>query len=166
MEIIFKKCNKEDFNAFYLLRCDEVNIYWTGYKQRPDKDNLKKWFLSQLNNCNRIMFIIRELNSDNPVGYLYIDIVRNNTYIETGHGVYSKYCGKGIGTKIIKFAIEYTRKELINFHELVGWIFEDNKGSIRTFLKNGYTETNEIKEVFFEPNNSYKKMRKYIYRIT
>lgn len=165
MKIYFNKCNKKDFDDFYILRCDKPNIFWTGYKQSPNKDTLKKWFFNQLNNCNRIMFIIRESNYNNPVGYLYIDIVRNCAYIESSLGVYSKYCGKGIGTKIIKFAIEYTRIELINFHELIGWIFEDNKGSIRTFLKNGFSETDEVKEVFFAPTNSYKKMRKYIYII-
>ncbi|WP_353093823.1 GNAT family N-acetyltransferase [Tissierella praeacuta] len=166
MRLIFKKCSEEDFEDFYILRSDKENVYWTGYDEKPDKANLRKWFTMQLKRKDRIMFIAKYDKLDEPIGYLYLDIVGNNDIIETGHGVNSEYKGKGIGTKIIKFALDYTKNQLKFINEVHGWIFEENIGSIKNVLKNGYYETKETKEVFLEGSNQYKKMKKYVYKIT
>jgi RimJ/RimL family protein N-acetyltransferase len=147
-----------------MLKCDEENIFWTGHAKKPDKDILKKWFLNQLERNDRIMFIVKDSETDAAIGYLYLDIVGDNDTIETGHGVNSNYKGRGIGTKIIKFALEYTRNHLKYINEVHGWILEDNVGSIKNVLNNGYKETEDTKEVFIEGFDGYKKMKKYIYK--
>ncbi len=166
MKLKFKKCDESDFEDFYILRVDEENVYWTGYDSKPNKDNLKVWYLNQLKRTDRILFIVRSDEADEPVGYLYLDIVGdNNNIIETGHGVNSKYKGQGLGTEIIKFAINYSRDVLTFIDEVDGWILEDNIGSIKNVLKNGYNETDDRKETFLENLNTYKTMRKYVYKI-
>lgn len=165
MELIFNKCSPNDFESYYILKCDEENILWTGYREKPDKDNLKKWFLNQLKRNDRIMFIIKDIESNAPIGYLYLDIAGNNDIIETGHGVNSNYKGMGIGTKIIKFALEYTRNHLKHINEVHGWILEDNIGSIKNVLNNGYYESEDLKKVYIESFGDYKIMKKYVYKI-
>jgi RimJ/RimL family protein N-acetyltransferase len=165
MELNFKKCSEEDFEDFYILRCDKENIYWTGHDKEPNKDSLYKWYTEQLRRKDRIMFIVRADELDEPVGYLYLDIVGDNDVIETGHSVNSRYKGKGIGTKIIEFALDYTQRQLKFIKNVNGWILEDNIGSIKNVLKNGYYETEETKDIFLEDLNEYKKMRKYVYKI-
>ncbi|WP_255401678.1 GNAT family N-acetyltransferase [Sporanaerobacter sp. PP17-6a] len=164
---MFDKCTIEDFDDFYMLRCDEENIYWTGHREKPDRDKLYKWYLEQLKRTDRIMFLVKADSLDEPVGYLYLDIVNNNGEIvaETGHGVNSKYKGRGIGTQIIKFAVDYTTNELKHINKIDGWILEDNVGSIRNVLKNGYIETGEKKRVFIDETSGFKNMKRYIYKI-
>ncbi|MBN1055131.1 N-acetyltransferase [Clostridium botulinum] len=166
MKLLFKRCDEEDFEDFFILRSDDENMYWTGHDEKPNKTNLKEWYLTQLKRTDRLLFIARSDESDEPVGYLYLDIVgNNNNIIETGHGVNSKYKGKGLGTEIIKFAIDYSRNELPFIDEVDGWILEDNIGSIKNVLKNGYAETDERKEIYLKNLNIYKIMKKYVYKI-
>lgn len=167
MDIYFELCKDYDFEFFYELKVDEENIVWTGHSNPPIKNKLKKWFLEQLERNDRYMFIVKSPEYPNdPVGYLYLDIVgENNNVIETGHGVNSKFKGRGIGTKIIKFAIDYTTNNLIYINRVDGWIAENNIGSINNVLKNGYIETSETKRVFFESINKNVNMRKFCYNI-
>ncbi|AOR23417.1 GNAT family N-acetyltransferase [Clostridium taeniosporum] len=166
MKLIFKRCDEEDFEDFFILRSDDENIYWTGYDKKPNKNNLKNWYLKQLKRDDRLLFIVRSDETDEPVGYLYLDIVGDNhNIIETGHGVNSKYKGKGLGTEIIKFAIDYSKNELTFIDEVDGWILEDNIGSIKNVLKNGYDETDERKKIYVENLNTYKFLKKYVYKI-
>ncbi|MGN2371295.1 GNAT family N-acetyltransferase [Clostridium cagae] len=151
MKLLFKRCDEEDFEDFFILRSDDENMYWTGHDEKPNKTNLKEWYLTQLKRTDRLLFIVRS--------------GKNNNIIETGHGVNSKYKGKGLGTEIIKFAIDYSRSELTFIDEVDGWILEDNIGSIKNVLKNGYAETDERKEIYLKNLNIYKIMKKYVYKI-
>ena len=140
-------------------------ILWTGHDIKPDKDELREWFFNQLERNDRIMFLVNESESNISVGYLYLDVVGTNDIIEIGHGVNSKYKGKGIGTKIIKYALDYTKTQLKFIKEVHGWILEDNIGSIKNVMNNGYEETKETKEVYIKKFNGYKRMKKYVYKI-
>jgi len=59
MELNFKKCSEEDFEDFYILRCDKENIYWTGHDKEPNKDSLYEWYTEQLRRNDRMIFIPR-----------------------------------------------------------------------------------------------------------
>jgi len=168
MEIFFEKITEDDFNLYYELRCDQENILWTGHAERPDIKNLRNWFLKQIERKDRIFFLVKSKELPNEaMGYLYLDIVGvKNNVIETGHGVHSKFKGKGIGTKIIKFAVEFSSENLLFIDRNDGWIAHDNIGSIKNFLKNGYSETNETKKHFFKSINDDVLMKKFTRKIT
>jgi RimJ/RimL family protein N-acetyltransferase len=160
-----KLATPEDFDNYYKLRCDELNVNWTGYKKAPNKSNLQDWYLENINKKSRYFFLFFE---DEPcvkiLGYLYMDVVESGDTIDTGHGVHSKYSGKGYGTKIIQFALEYAKKNLLFINFFQGWIASDNLGSIKNVLKNGYVKTEESKEVKFE-SGEVKVFEKYLYTI-
>jgi len=168
METYLERCTEDDFDLYYELRCDPENIFWTGYKERPNKKNLRNWFIKQLDRIDRVFFLVKSEEFPNEaIGYLYLDIVEvRNNVIETGHGVHSKFKGKGIGTKIIKFAVEYSSEYLPSIDRMDGWIAHDNIGSIKNFLKNGYSETNETKTYFFRSINDDVLMKKFTRKIT
>lgn len=167
MEIYLEKCTIDNFEEFYFLRCDDENLYWTGYKNKPIKENLKIWYINQLKREDRIIFLAKNKANANTIGYLYLDIVGENKNIcETGHGVHSKFKGRGIGTEIIRMALEYVNKNLNFISRVDGWILENNKGSIKTVLKNGYFKTDEVKKVFLDSTNKLEILRKYSYKIS
>ena len=165
METYFINCKMDDFDEFYILRCDEENVLWTGHKNAPDKDNLKEWFDIQLNN-NRMIFLVRLLGTREAVGYLYLDIVgKNNNIIDISHGIYNRFKGNGLGTKNVKYAIEYTKNNLTSIDELNAWVARENFGSVKTFLNNGFVKTNENKMIFFQGINKEMEMQKFVYKI-
>ncbi len=164
MKLIFKKCSKEDFEDFYILRCDKENIYWTGHNKEPNKDNLYGWYMEQLKRDDRIMFIVKADELDEPAGYLYLDIIENEAGI--GYGVNSVYKNNGFGTKIISYSKEYVLEVLLKdkkINKVFGWIFEENYPSIKCFLKNGFVKTNEKKEQYMKSVNRHNIMFKYIF---
>jgi len=42
MSLAAKKVNSDLFEDFYRLKCDPVNIAWTGFEQSPDKSKIKE----------------------------------------------------------------------------------------------------------------------------
>lgn len=164
--ITAKRATEEDFDSYFFLKCDEENIKWTGHENAPDREKLYKWFMTNINLDNRHFFLFFENNSAfKPIGYLYIDYVNlQKTVVDTGHGVHSSNAGKGFGTEIIKFVIEFTTRELLTVTQIEGWIAEDNIGSIKNVIKNGYKETDEFKVVKFEGGEE-KRFRKFIRQI-
>lgn len=167
MEIYFDLCDEADFDFFYELKADKENILWTGHAEAPRRNNLKEWYLKQLKREDRYMFMVKSTAYPNdPIGYLYLDVVGEmKNIIEIGDGVNSKFTSKGIGTKIIEFAIDYIKNNLPFIVRIDGWIAQNNFGSIKTFIKNGFSETKETKETFFKGFNQYLTMKKYYYPI-
>ena len=166
MELYFIKCKIDDFDEFFMLRRDDENILWTGHKKIPDKNKLKDWFYKQLNREDRIIFLAKSSETKETVGYLYIDIVEEkNNIIEISHGIHSKFKGNGLGTKNVKYAIDYVKLNLVFIDQLDAWIASNNIGSVKTFLKNGFSKTNEIKMIFFEGFNEKIEMQKFVYEI-
>ncbi len=167
MDLHFERCSMDTFELYYRLKCDDENIYWTGHTQKPDKENLREWYARQLQREDRIMFLIRSnMDKDEAIGYLYLDIVgTNNDVVETGHGVNSTVKGIGIGTKIIKFAIDYCSNNLPNVTAIDGWVLWNNIGSIKNLLKNNYIKTGETKTVFLESTGRDEIMERYTYSI-
>ena len=169
MNIYFQKCKKEDFINYYLLKCDKKNIIWTGHKNKPNKNKLKLWFNKQLKRTDRIIFLVKTKEYSNAaLGYLYIDIIEQDSYekiVDVGYGVNSKYTKRGIGTNIIKFAIDYVTINLPFIDIITAWVVYNNIGSIKVFLKNKFIKTKEIKKEFFEGFNKEILMEKYIYNI-
>jgi RimJ/RimL family protein N-acetyltransferase len=156
----------QDFDFYYELRCDESNIQWTGHNSVPDKEGLRKWYLENINKEGRYFFLFFENGSfSDIIGYLYMDVVgEKNDTIDTGHGVHSRHSGKGYGTKIIKFALEYATDNLLFINYFQGWIASDNVGSIKNVLKNGYYKTDETKKVEFG-NGEIKVFEKFLFDI-
>jgi len=167
MDTYLEKIKKEDLESFYFLRCDKENILWTGHKSIPQKETFRRWFEKQLKDKKRIIFLAKlQRNPSEVVGYLYLDKDKDfKNIVETSHGVNSTYKNKGIGTQIIKCAIEYCTKNLPKITKMIGWVAENNIGSIKNFLKNNYIETGQKREVFYEGFNKYLTQKKYLYQI-
>lgn len=158
-----KLATPQDFEDFFFLKCDEENIKWSGHKSAPDRERIHEWYLKNISRDDRYFFLFFEPELfDHAIGYLYMDVVGdNNDTIDTGHGVHSNCGGKGYGTKIIQFALQYAKENLDFIKSFQGWIANDNIGSIKNVLKNGYYKTDETKLVTFG-NGEVKTFEKYL----
>jgi RimJ/RimL family protein N-acetyltransferase len=143
MKIFGTLARLEDFDAFYELKCEDNNIHWSGHKNAPDRDKLLKWYRENIANPDRyfLMFFTDETRND-FIGYHYLDVVGpEKDTIDTGTAVLRRHGGKGYGTAMIKFGLEYAREHLPFIQGFQGWIASDNVRSIPMVLSNGYVKT-------------------------
>ncbi|SHK17130.1 Protein N-acetyltransferase, RimJ/RimL family [Clostridium cavendishii DSM 21758] len=168
MDIFIQKFELNDFDAYYNLRCEKENIYWTGYISAPSRDTLKTWCINQLKKEDRLFFLVKLNNPTHKViGYLYLDIDEvNKDTVCISLAVSSNYTGLGIGTKIITLAMEYCKNNIKNITNLEAFIMPHNIASSKCFLKNNWFEVDEFKEFFSEILNTTITMKKYVYFFT
>ena len=161
--MISKIATLADFEKYYLLRQDETNIYWTGYKTAPSKEKLFDWYKINIESTNRYFFIFFEdADEKNIVGYLYIDSIINFVEeVTVSYGVYSKMGGKGYGTSINSFAVDFVKFSLPQIKCMGAWIAQDNIGSLKCVENNGYRKTDILKTVDFA-EGEIKTFYKYI----
>lgn len=149
--MISKIATLPDFEKYYLLRKDESNIYWTGHQAAPPREKLFDWYKLNIENANRYFFIFFEEDTEqNIAGYLYIDkIIEDPEEVSVSYGVYSKMAGRGYGTEINHFAVDFVKESLMDVKLMSAWIAEDNIGSIKCLLKNGYHRSDISKTIEF-----------------
>jgi RimJ/RimL family protein N-acetyltransferase len=150
-----------DFESYYILKADEENIRWTGHSGAPERIKIYDWYIKNISRKDRIFFLFMLQESNECVGYLYMDYVHvNMTILEVSLGVNSRHAGKGYGTEIIKFAVEKAKNELTNIKFLEAWIADENLGSVKAFLRNEYIKTEYCKDVRFG-DGTIKNFHKY-----
>lgn len=135
--MIIRQANINDFEAFFEMKNDPVNVAWSGHTSGPVYNNLKEWFLRQLSNEKRTIYIA--LKDDcTYVGYCYLDIIEEKKY-DIGYGILSQYKGKGYGTQMISLIKDIVKKKKGSI--IQAWISKRNYGSRRIVEKNGFVET-------------------------
>jgi RimJ/RimL family protein N-acetyltransferase len=147
MDIKFHRIKMVDFDDFFAMKCDEENIYRSGYKSKPVREKLQHWLEEQLINPRRFMFLIRsDDDRHTAIGYLTIDIVGlNDEQAETSAGVNPEFRGMGLGQRVNQFAVEYCTTEVPSVREMVGWISCENPKAIRNVASIGYVDSKERK---------------------
>lgn len=156
----YKLAVLENFDDFYKLKSEPGNIFWSGFSNQPDYEGFKSHYQKELE-CEdrRIVF----LYIDNEIaGYVAITFDNVNKTTETAHGVLSSFGGRGLGKRLIKYAVEYSIEKIPQADNIIGWIAEDNFGSIKNVLSNDYTKTDEFEFRRFQQLENKVKFNKYI----
>ena len=128
-----------DSNDLFLIKCDPNNIKWGGFVKGPDKDNFKDWYIHQINNTRRTIYLV--YLDDACVAFFYIDIIDEDT-IEDTSGVLTQYAGRGIGTWIVEtidcIAIQK------GYHKHIAWVSEQNVSSMKRYEKLKYKLSDDV----------------------
>lgn len=103
----------------------------------PLKD-IKEWFSKEQ---DQRMFIIRELATDQPIGFVGLD---GNNWVAgdawVGIGIGESACwGRGYGTEAMRLILAYGFREL-NLHRVSLSVFEYNPRGYKSYLKAGFRE--------------------------
>lgn len=150
-----------DFNDFYAIKCDPINIKWSGFAEAPKRDVLYEWFVKQLQ-FNKRKIYIAQLEGK-TVAYFYLEQVNNDVYLSNGTGVPTILQEQGIG----RFCVQ-KRDELVKSlggREVIAWIAEENIASITMYQRCGYTKLDEYEYRFvaaFKKDMKFYKYVKYI----
>jgi RimJ/RimL family protein N-acetyltransferase len=156
MKYSFFQAEIKHYDDYYKIRSEEKNLYWTGYSSPPDYENFKEWFKQRLIDTDRFIYLMYA--RDVCLGSLHIDFY--DDYAAVGYSVKAAHEGRGIGTNLVKEAVELVKFEKnmrVNLISIKAWINQSNVSSIKIVEKNGFVSMNKelrkrfgINEVYFE----------------
>lgn len=135
-ELTYKHATSEDYDDFYIIKCDLENVKWSGFATAPDYERMKEWFRKQLESDKRTIYIAYW--NGEVCGFFYLDRFDEDVE-EIGYGVLSNHSGKGIGTALVDAGVKLCKSS-----KLTAWVSEKNKASERCFEKNGFVKQNKV----------------------
>ena len=131
----------DDYDCYYKIRAEKINLFWTGYENAPNYDDFSTWYKNRLSDNTRDLFLL--FQGKNCIGSLNIDHYDN--YVLIGYSIKENYNGKGLGTYLVQSAVKLVRKKA-TIKSLKAWINYQNVGSIRVIEKNGFSK-NDLTEI-------------------
>ncbi len=159
-EILFVPASEKDFEGYYDIKCQDGDIFWMGFSGKPDKDNLKKCFMSRLGGLgdhsgNKKIYIGKPADGGDVLGY--VQFTFDEDELEIGISIGEASQGKGIGKAAVKEAV----KVLAGVKQKVfARIRDDNIRSQKCFLDNGFVRTDKYETVNY-PRSGLVKFRRY-----
>lgn len=163
MEIYIKPATEQDYYGYYLLRCDENNIRWTGHSKAPNKAKLEKWFNDQLKSRKRHIYIVKN-EEKQAIGYLYIDLSGEICEVaEISYGVLKAMTGRGVGSFIVNGAINCIKEQFKSVKKIIAWIAVENIPSINIIIKYGFKKSSEKKSIYFKEFEKNIEMNSYVF---
>lgn len=135
--VSIRLAKKEDFDFFYEIKSEDLNIFWAGWSTKPDKENLRLFFYDAVENAgkkeSRKIYIV-ENEEGKDVGYIYI-LPTNNEEYELPCSILSSYNGRGYGRQAIKLGLAEGKR--LGFKKMVTSIREDNIASLKAYTSCG-----------------------------
>lgn len=146
MQFSYKSAEKIDFEGFYRIKCDCQNVIWSGFSQPPNHESLHEWFLANLHNPKRQIFLVLSETSE-IIGFFYLDKISDTLYEAASSGILTEYTKRGIGTATLQWREQIAKTmgaELIQT-----WVSENNTASFRRLEKLNWIKTDcyEIKDI-------------------
>ena len=102
-------------------------------------DNHKEWFNEKVNSSNCAYYILR-LN-EQCIGSIRFDLENNEAKIN--YLIDPDFTGKGLGTKILEGGMEKLKMEKPFINLVYGYVFKDNRASIKIFENLGFKMISE-----------------------
>jgi hypothetical protein len=134
----FKLASSELFDNYFSLKCDLTDIYWSGHLSKPDKEELRRWWLNQISSTTRVIILFYFIES--IIGYLYIDTDNKNAF-EISYGVKNSHAKRRFGTAMVKFSKIYIANKIQHSFILNAWISDLNLSSIKCVERNMFRKT-------------------------
>lgn len=138
----------EDYEFYYNLKCEESNIYWSGYTKKPDYNNFKQWYMDNVISKRISFFII--LYNNEKVGAIYFNMIDDSYCNYLGLAITERVQGRGIATLAVLKFFEYIRKNYPKCMTIGFYIRLDNLASQKIHAKLGCTKTDKIEERYLE----------------
>ena len=135
--LTYKLATLGDFEDFYRIKCDKVNIAWSGFTQAPEKKSFYEWYQRQLASDHRWIYLVYD--HEDVCAFFYLDKIDNITYELSSSGVLSQFTGRGIGSYTVRARLDIIQS--LGGRIGITWIAEDNVASYRRFENEGFTRT-------------------------
>ncbi len=153
-----------DLAAFYVLRNEPRDLYWSGYTTPHTIESFTAWYQQQLQKTDRTIWLLRSIvDTTQTVGYLYLNTEQeaNQTIGVLSVGISEQYKGQGLAAQAINFLVNHAKQ--IGIETLQAWIAQENMASAQSFLKNGFQPTTQTKKLYYESFGKELILLQYIF---
>lgn len=147
----------DDFEGFLRLKSEANNIYWTGFADKPKRENLMRHFMASIETRSRAFYLLFE--QDLAIGYLYVDYDSELPVAEIAYGISEHQSGRGLAKLIIEKGLLEIQT---GFTTIVAWIAISNLPSIKSVEALGFQASNEQEHRTFAQESEPVKFCKYI----
>lgn len=160
VNVTVEPCIESDFDDYYAIRCGESDIFWMGYDGPPEREMMKKVFLSRLGgNClekpgDKRIYMIKA--DDRNVGFIQFSL--SDEGLEFGYSVLDQERGKGYGSSGMTCAVRMA-KQFSDY--CFAHIRDDNIASQKAMMEAGLKPTDEYEMRPF-PKTGMVAYRKYV----
>lgn len=153
---------KDDFDFFFKLKSEDYNIFWTGGKDKPIEENIKKFFFNAIERMGekdtRKIYIV-ENEEGEKVGHLYI--IPNGNEFDLPCAILKDFSGRGYAKQAIKLGLAEGKR--LGFKRMVGKIREDNIASLKAYTACGIKVLDQYEEVYIPKLEKNVKMNFVVY---
>lgn len=150
-KIYLKNLFVQNITEDYISWMNDYEIVkYTESRFSPHNRESIEQFVNNANNANNILFGIFTIDSGTHIGNIKLGAINwIHRYADIGLIIGNKnYWGKGIATEAISLVSDYAFTQL-NLHKLTAGAYEFNEGSIKAFIKNGFSDVFVEKEKYF-----------------
>lgn len=162
-KIFLRGVDEDDYDDYYIIRSSPADIYWNGYADKPNKEELRNLFIQRLGNApfekegDKRLFLI-QLECDGVVSSVgFVQLAKKKDGTDIGYAVAEKFQGHGYATEALKLGINLAR----GFGDSIYvQIRDDNISSQKVAQKCGFIVTDEYIEIEY-PRAGIVKVRKY-----
>lgn len=147
----------EDFEDFLRLKSEANNIYWSGFDDKPNRDNLMCHFVAAIESQTRTFYLLFE--QDQAIGYLYVDYDSELPVVEIAYGISAHQSGRGLAKLMIEKGLLEVRT---GFTTIVAWIAVSNVPSIKSAEALGFQASQEQEHRTFAQESKPVKFCKYV----
>lgn len=129
---------------------------YTGGNEAPNKKKIKEMRKQYAKDADSFAYIAIDTRTKKVVGSCFFSFRRNGRLrhrINGGWGVHPDYCGKGIGTKLLKEALKFAKQK--GFKRADAEIAEENIASMKLAKKLGFKIEGKIEKGFLTDDGRY-----------
>lgn len=148
MRILLKPTTENDYDDYYMIRSCPGDIYWNGYKTKPDKESFRISFLKRLGDAqlveteDRRNYLIQLAEpGSKSINIGFVQLIKREDGIDIGYTVMEEYQRHGYATEALQLGIEIAKN--ID-RRIYVQIRDDNIASQGVAAKCGFRKTEEF----------------------
>lgn len=150
---------EQDFESFFALKSEAVNVLWSGFTSPPLRDHLFEHFKNALKSQTRKVYLLKQ--EGQSLGYLYIDLCEEPGIVEFAYAVSQHHSGQGLAKHMIKMGLSLCDETQTT---QIAWIADTNVASIKCAESLGFIRTKDFEyrqlKQFSEQVKFYRYCRK------
>lgn len=139
----------EQYAIYYKFRCEGGDVFWNGYINPPDFEQMKSIYLTRCADADisavgtKKIYFLKKMGSESDIFVGYILLSHNEDGFEIGYTISSDYFGNGFGTAAVDLVRGIAEKYSSDIYAMIR---DDNLASQNVVKKNGFIKTGIIKE--------------------
>lgn len=132
-----------DFETYYLLKCQDDAVLWSGFSSAPDKERLYNHFVQNiLGNDNLYLYYLED--NGEIIGYVQGSHIDDTNVEFSATNIFKKFQGLGYLQDMTLFLSQEMKRR--GYRHAIGWVSEHNEPAEYNFKFNKFSKTDIFDE--------------------